>query len=263
VAYFYLTTPEDFDPSQLVGPLLSWAETFGASSEASSGFAERVQNLQKHALPPRKKGQPWRENWSQQISMAVKNLWQFLNHEDKSKRLTGKPAGVAVDIIRLLGLRESIPAYDFLNSCDAEWLVFWPNLAFGPQERWPAVARETYGSVAEAWIALAREVVKQNAAWVCMMGSLGNLPNDDARVATVQKWLHAFKKLGCEELWHSDPENLLRKARSMSVVQEFRTSGRRAIENADSVFLMKNNQGYALVGDNRRALSQCKRSISY
>jgi hypothetical protein len=105
--------------------------------------------------------------------------------------------------------------------------------------------------------------LKQNAAWVSMMGSLGSLPHDDARVATVQKWLGAFEKLDCEELFHSDPENLLQKARSMSVVQEFRTSGRRAIENADSVFLIKNNQGYALIGDDRRSLSQRKRSISY
>ncbi|KCZ85076.1 hypothetical protein HAD_05325 [Hyphomonas adhaerens MHS-3] len=258
IAYFILTQPEYVAAAQLVGPLSTWREIYGSPPESASGFGSRVLNLQPHAK--KRKGK-WEEAWSGDILGACLNLWSYLTHPDNTQRLFGAPVAPALDLIRVLALEESLPAYLFLKQCGTEWLDRFATIVTQSSNRWSEPAHGTYGFVAEAWTTFGNTVVGLSAGWIAMLDSLDGLADDDARLFRVTGWLRAFEAARIDNVRHSDPENLAGIASNMPSIQDFRNAAFRAKRNADHIFKLRNARGWALYGHYRMLLSEIVRSV--
>lgn len=244
IGYFSLTKAEEFSPAQVSGPLLTWRNVCGKTSNDALSFGRRVLDMQPHAVRPKA---IWKENWLLDIFAACSNLWTFATHLDDSKRLVGLPVSAALDLIRVIALQETLPAYCFLNSCDPVWLDHWPVIATGSTIEWPDPAKGTFGPVTGGWKALARDIVTNSAGWVMMLASLDSLADDRHRIARVRAWLEALENFGTISLHHADPEKLLQRARSLLSIQSFNQAVYNGRSNAKALLELRKDGSWMLL----------------
>jgi hypothetical protein len=241
IAYLVLTRPEEIAPAQLAGPLMTWWEVYGDTSENALDFGRRVLDMQQHARPPRR-NQGWKEDWSRSVLGASSNLWSYVTHPETECRLVGPPVAPALRLINVLALQETITAFQFMNTSGRYWLKHWHRLVLtAPGKGWPAPADQTFGFVADEWAALGRAVVGHKVGWISMLADLKTLPDDSVRLSRVMNWLHAYEATGIDQLHDDDPEKLTEKAQRMPLVADFLRTRDHARSNARAILDLSTN----------------------
>lgn len=263
IVYFTMTQPDFVAPNQLYAPLMTWWEVYGRSFEESLAFGERILDKEMHAVRFWKKRKPvWEEKWLTDVSDSCENLWQYATHRDDAKRLVGAPVAPALRLIGSIGLRETLPAWRFVNMAGPGWLEHWSSLAQPRlKAKWPAPAAETFGFVADEWSALGRAVLGHKASWIVMLADLSNLSDDRSRLNRVMNWLRTYEALGCVDLVDVDPEELISKAREMPLVADFLSARHTAVSNARVLLALRNDRGHALYGHYRRLFNEQVRAL--
>jgi hypothetical protein len=247
IAYFTQTRPEDIEPKQIVAPLNAWWSEYGFSEEASQAFGGRVLNMQPHAQ--QKKNAQWQERWLGELGETSGNLWRYVTHIDPTKQLVGPPVAAALRIIASIALRESLPAWRFVNQAGPNWLNYWPRFVLSsPDGSWPASIANSSDFVASEWRAFGGAVVGHKASWIAMLASLSDMRNDDARLARVRDWLRAYEALARPQLHDADPENLVRNAQKLPLTADFLKASELASLNSRNLLTLRNDRGYALYG---------------
>lgn len=242
IEYFALTGPADFDPRQLSSPLTTWNRIYGGADSATR-FGERVTDFV--SFRPAKSGDDvsW---WGAKIGTAIDNLWDFINHPEAEKRLNAITADVALKFVRVVSMRETIPAFDFLERRGAGWLARWP--------------QRLGRSWSQEWNDLAERIVNCHAGWVCMLSSLDTVSEES--VVLAQSWLHARRASHSQKLDHDDPDHLLTLGNGrMKLADSYRLKRKVAVRNGRRLLSIRNTTGWAIYGVLRGELEKILRDI--
>jgi hypothetical protein len=232
IEYFALTTPQDFDPRQLHSPLATWQWVYGDSSESTERFGQRVRNFVSY-LPKKTEGMSW---WGMKIRAATDNLWEFITHSNPDKQLAAYEAHIALRFIRTVVLHETLPAFDFIERRDWQWLA-----------RWPQRVGRNWSS---EWNELAVQIVAAQAGWVSMLSSCSTC--DEQAIELVQSWLHAYRFIRADTVEFRDPDSLLDlRSGVMPLVDTYRHKRTNAIWNGYQLLARKNQRDWAIFGELR------------
>ena len=192
IQYFKLAKVGEIAPAQLVSPLETWNAVYGHSPVLAKAFGERLLMLSAH-IRDTKTG-PVLAGIAD-INSAVANLWDFLSTPSNEERLYGQPANYALNFIRALAMPETMPAFCFIERCDAKFRARWP--------------QEAQSHELDGWSSLAREIVSCDAGWVSMLASLNTDNQLNSSLALVRSWLLANQVVKRDKLHFSDPEPLI------------------------------------------------------
>jgi hypothetical protein len=240
IEYFSLTIPEDFYAPQLHNPLATWNEVYGHDRESAEAFGQRVRDFGSYL--PSKENQEW--CWGNKIRSAADNLWQFITHSEDERRLRDWEADIALRLIDVIALRETLPAFDFIERRGEKW--------FG---RWPEHLGRCWS---KDWNNVAGRIISGQAGWVSML-SFSAL--DDQTIEVVRSWLHAYRNIGAAPLENNDPERLLERGGSLALVDTYRRKRAAALWNGYQLLAQRNERGWTIYGDLRVALENILRDI--
>lgn len=250
IIYFGLARIGELDRNQIVDPLDTWNNVYGQSEEDAIAFGRRILDMRRHA---RRVKSGWTEGWLKDINDATLNVWQFIAHPTTSVRLYGNPIAHALRFLRVIASPETLTLYHLLTNGHPSWMDAWPKIAQQNPEAWNYIARTNDAVVADAWRALAREVVASSAGWVAMLASLESIKDENWRLNRVRAWLFALEALDTPHLVHSDPESLIKHS-LLKISHEYIEDRRRGVDLARGVLASRNEKGFALFGHLRTRL---------
>jgi hypothetical protein len=232
IEYFALTTTKDFDPRQLHSPLTTWQSVYGDTNESTETFGRRVRDFVSY-LPKKTEEMSW---WGRKIRAATDNLWEFITHSNSDKRLAAYEADIALRFIRTVAMHETLPAFDFIERRDREWLARWP--------------QRVGCNWSSEWNEMAAQVVAGQAGWASMLSSSSIC--DERAIELVQSWLHAFRFIGAGTVYARDPDSLLDlRSGAMPLVDTYRRKRANAVWNGYQLLAKQDSRDWAIFGQLR------------
>lgn len=223
MSYFSLTSHHEFSAGQIVRPLRAWQSQFGHSRATASLFGRHVMDFASFKkAKPKNSGDV--SSWGRTIQSASENLWGFVGGPELDNRLHGTPVDIALDIIRVTSLSESIPAYDFIRRRGCEWLKTLP--------------KKSPRQVSSSWSEFVSAVTGSEAGWVALLSSFRK--SDDDAIQVIKSWLDTLTWDQGLRLSSVDPEYLTRNT-NLDISRQFLSS------RTDSIF-----NGYKLIYGNSR-----------
>lgn len=236
IEYFALTSPADLAPPQLKNPLASWRDLYAGDTDTARSFGQRVRDLWPYRSKfSRDKAEKvaW---WRLKVQDAMRNLWA-VTRLPPQRALPPEYADTALQFIDAVAMRETIPAFEFLESLE--------------DDRIEELNQHRTSSLPGAR-AFAGSVLSSHAGWVSMLAKINAHDENANNLACA--WLGGYLACG-SELTKADPEGLLDlPSGRMQIVDLYRQRRQRAIWNGYQLLACGKGDGPAIYGAYRQAL---------